>query len=177
VCAVECYNCGKAGHVVWTCPALKEQVKWEGGYEKVMGKKLRKDIVAKEAIAVIRDRRKRDREEEEGRHIIQQIKEGQQRMKDDRKMKKKKQNGQCQQSFQHTILLSQRFESHTYIQVKHLHTRHTCTYQTHMYIQVKHLHTSHTCTYKTDMYIQVTHVHTRHTCTYKSHMYIQDTHL
>ena len=44
VSAVICYNCGKAAHVICTCPALKEHVKWEGGYQSVLGKKLRKEI-------------------------------------------------------------------------------------------------------------------------------------
>ena len=39
--------------------------------------------------------------------------------------KKKKNNGQCQQSFKHTILLSHTFESHIYIQVTHLNRSYT----------------------------------------------------
>jgi len=102
-------------------------------------------------------------------------------MKDDRKMKRKKQNGQCQQSFQHTILLSHRFESHTYIQVKHLHTSHTSMYKLHIYM-LSDIYIQHICI-QSDIYTQVTHqltlrhVHTRHTSVYKTHIYIQVTNL
>jgi len=98
------------------------------------GEKMRKEIVEKEAVAVIRERRKRERgEEEEGLKIVEKMKENQQKMTEEKKTKKKKQNGQCQQSFKHTILLSHTFKSHLYIPVRHLRTiQSTC--KSHVYI-------------------------------------------
>jgi len=38
---------------------MKEQVKWQDGYQRVTGKSMRKEIMGKEAVAVIRERRRR----------------------------------------------------------------------------------------------------------------------